>query len=80
MLFRSKQTALVVEHGKSGLLSPPGDAAALAANIERLMTDAALRAQMGEYGRRQVEQRFIPARLAKDVSAIYQTLLGRVPS
>jgi len=73
-------TPEVVEHGKSGLLSPPGDAAALAANIERLMTDAALRAQMGEYGRRQVEQRFIPARLAKDVSAIYQTLLGRVPS
>ena len=31
-------TPEVVEHGKSGLLSPEGDDAALAANIKRLIT------------------------------------------
>jgi len=37
----------VVRDGETGLLSPPGDAAALAASLERLMGDADLRRKMG---------------------------------
>jgi glycosyltransferase involved in cell wall biosynthesis len=67
-------TPEVVEHGKSGLLSPPGDAEALAANLLALVRDPALRARMGEYGRQQVEQRFSPGRMAEDVGRVYDSL------
>ncbi len=75
--FDNGGTPEVVEHEKSGLLSAQDDVPALAANIRRLVTDAKLRAQMGEYGRKQVEQRFVPQRLAADVAGIYRQLLGR---
>jgi glycosyltransferase involved in cell wall biosynthesis len=61
----------VVEHGRSGLLSPPGDAAALVNNLATLLRDPSLRAQMGEYGHTVVERRFTAARLAADVERIY---------
>ena len=70
-------TPEVVEHGKSGLLSPPDDLAALTENLRRVLSDPALRAEMGAQGRRRVEEHFIPARLAKDVSRVYEKLLGR---
>jgi glycosyltransferase involved in cell wall biosynthesis len=64
----------VVEHGKSGLLSPPNDLDALAHNISTLLTNPVMRAEMGEYGRRQAEARFNPKRMAADVERIYFTL------
>jgi glycosyltransferase involved in cell wall biosynthesis len=64
----------VVEHGRSGLLSPAGDQAALAANLLTLLRNPSLRSAMGEYGRRQVEARFTPARMAQDVERVYATL------
>ncbi len=67
-------TPEVVEHGKSGLLSPARDVDALAANLLALIRDPALRARMGEHGRRSVETRFTPARLARDVERIYAGL------
>ena len=48
----------IVEDGVSGILVPPNDAAALAAAIKRLATDAALRAWLGTNARRRVEERF----------------------
>ena len=44
-------TPEVVEHGKCGLLSPPGDIDALAANLIRLLDNPELRTQFGEHGR-----------------------------
>jgi glycosyltransferase involved in cell wall biosynthesis len=67
-------TPEVVEHGKSGLLSAPGDQAALATNLLTLLRAPGLRARMGEYGRRQVEARFTPGRLARDTEKLYKTL------
>ncbi len=46
--MESGGVADVVRDGKTGMLSPQGDAAALAAAMERLIGDAALRRQMGE--------------------------------
>ena len=67
----------VVEHGKSGLLSLPGDIPRLAENILTLINNPALRSQMGEYGRMRVEQHFNAPRMAKDVEHIYRLILER---
>jgi glycosyltransferase involved in cell wall biosynthesis len=69
-------TPEVVEHGKCGLLSPPGDTDALAANLLRLLGDPALRAQFGEYGRSRVEEHFTPQRMASDFAALYARILA----
>ena len=69
-------TPEVVEHGKCGLLSPPGDIDALAANLLRLLDDPALRRQFGEYGRSRVEQHFTPTRMASDFAEIYAHMLA----
>jgi glycosyltransferase involved in cell wall biosynthesis len=68
-------TPEVVEHGKCGLLSPPGDIALLAANLLRLLNDPALRTQFGEYGRARVLKHFSPQRLASDFSTLYARML-----
>ena len=47
-----------VEDGVTGLLVPPESASALAAALTRLLLDAGLRRDMGEAGRRRVEERF----------------------
>ncbi len=44
----------IVDHGVNGLLVEPGDAAALAAHLARLLGDAELRRTLGETGRRKV--------------------------
>jgi glycosyltransferase involved in cell wall biosynthesis len=67
-------TLEIVEHGKSGLLSPKDDVPALAANIATLLRDPALRARMGDYGRRVVEARFTAPRMAADVAHVYTSL------
>jgi glycosyltransferase involved in cell wall biosynthesis len=48
----------LVEHEVTGLLTPPGDAAALADTLERLLTNPRLAAEMGVAARRRVEEKF----------------------
>jgi glycosyltransferase involved in cell wall biosynthesis len=69
-------TPEVVRHGEDGLLSPPKDIEALAANLLALLRDPALRARLGRQGREQVEARFGPARLASDFGSLYAQLAG----
>jgi glycosyltransferase involved in cell wall biosynthesis len=70
-------TPEVVEHGVTGLLSPPGDATALAANLETLLADPDLRARMGRDGRRRVNQAFTSERMARDIGEVYGQILAR---
>jgi glycosyltransferase involved in cell wall biosynthesis len=69
-------TPEVVDHGKTGLLAPPGDIRALAEHLAALIRDPALRARMGEQGRREVEARFTAQRMARDVERVYAGLLS----
>ena len=69
-------TPEVVEHGRTGLLSAPGDIVSVAANLLTLLRDPALRARMGDAGRSVVEQRFTAPRMADDVARVYGTLLS----
>jgi glycosyltransferase involved in cell wall biosynthesis len=47
----------------TGLLVPPGDAAALAAALRRMAADPALRARMGAAGRERALQRYDEAKV-----------------
>ena len=69
-------TPEVVEHGRSGLLSPPWDVPALATNITTLIAHAELRTEMGEHGRRRVLDHFTPERMAQEVEAAYRAILA----
>lgn len=57
----------VIEDGTSGLLAEPGDVASLSHCIERLATDAAMRARLGYAGRIRYEHEFRPERMATAV-------------
>jgi glycosyltransferase involved in cell wall biosynthesis len=56
----------LVTDGDNGLLVPPGDAAALAAAIGRLLEDPALAQRMGQRSRLRVEREFgLPSVVAR---------------
>jgi glycosyltransferase involved in cell wall biosynthesis len=65
-------TPEVVEHGRSGLLSSPGDIEGFAANVLLLLREPELREQMGRFGRRRVEERFTIDRMARDTASVYR--------
>jgi glycosyltransferase involved in cell wall biosynthesis len=59
----------LVSDGRSGLLVPPGEPAALAAALRRLAADPELRRRLGAEGRRTVEERFDVERSAEELVA-----------
>lgn len=64
------------QQGVTGLLVAPSDAPALAAALGRLLGDAALRARLGEAGRRRWAEHFSAATMADQTVALYQRLLA----
>jgi glycosyltransferase involved in cell wall biosynthesis len=69
-------TAEVVEDGKSGLLSSPEDSEQLAENILALVNNPVRCKQMGESGRKRVEDYLNSRRLADDAQRAYRSVLG----
>jgi glycosyltransferase involved in cell wall biosynthesis len=67
----------VVVNGLNGLLVPPRDASALAAALEQLLGDAALRSRMGEAGRARAENEFSMAKVNGETLGLYDTLCPR---
>jgi glycogen synthase len=61
----------VVEDGKTGLLVPPADAAALATALDRVLGNPALGRAMGQAGRRRVEDKFSWASVAERTEQVY---------
>jgi len=67
----------VNQHGKSGLVVPACDAAALAEALNRLMKDASLRRRLGEWGKRRVREEFRYDRMVKETEVLYRAMLAR---
>ena len=68
--------AQLIDDGTDGLLVPPGDPAALAAAIERLASDEALRVRLGAAARARAE-RYSWDRCADRHVEVYRQILGR---
>ncbi len=66
----------IVRPGRTGLLVPPHDVAALAEALNALAGDPARRRAMGEAGRALVEAEFGEAIVARQTLALYRALLG----
>jgi starch synthase len=65
----------VVVEGETGLLVPPGDAAALAAAVNELVADPERAFRMGEAGRRRAVEHFAWDRIAAQTVELYRTLV-----
>ena len=65
-----------VRDGVSGLLVPPGDAAALAAAVNRLLADEGLCRELGHNGRHIVEREFTVEAMVKGNLKVYDKLLA----
>jgi len=72
---RAGAAELVVEHGVTGVLTPPGDVDALVAAIEPLMRDLAAAAAMGARARQRVLERFSLNAEADRIAEVYRTLV-----
>jgi glycosyltransferase involved in cell wall biosynthesis len=65
----------IVRHGINGLLVPPHSPEALAASIEKLLRDSALRQQMAIQGREVVVKEFSQESVVEKTLALYEHLL-----
>ena len=66
----------IIEDGKSGVLVPPGDPAALATEIERILDDSERRERLGEAGRKRIVDHFSWRDTAIGTEALYEEVLG----
>lgn len=70
IVTRVNGTVDYIDHMRTGVLVPPGDAAALREAINRLANDSDLRHRLGAAGRDQVLQRHLPSHYAQGVARI----------
>ena len=68
----------VIRHAATGLTVPPGDPAALASAIRRLMADPSLAQGLGDAGLAEVTARYSFDRMIDEFEALYLTELARV--
>jgi glycosyltransferase involved in cell wall biosynthesis len=66
-----------VRDGRTGILVPPSDAAAVADAVISLLADNKKRAEMGAAGKEWVRDRFMAGTMAEKTSALYMGLLSK---
>jgi glycosyltransferase involved in cell wall biosynthesis len=69
----------VVVHGRTGLLSPVGDAEALATNMLTLIGDRDLAQEMGRNAREHVQTNFSRERVLKNLELFYESVAAESP-
>lgn len=70
-------TGECLEHGRTGLLVPPADVAALADAMAQLAADAQLREQFGSAGRERVRQQFSVEHHIAALEQVFETLIAK---
>jgi glycosyltransferase involved in cell wall biosynthesis len=63
-------------HEVTGLVVRRDDAGALAAALQRLLADPALRTRLGQAGRRRAIERFAVGRMIEEFAAIVESVTG----
>lgn len=66
----------VVHHGKTGLLTPPGNATSLAESLQTMWDDPSYAQRLGAQGRQVVRERFSADAFYRQVSGIWSELLS----
>ncbi|CAN5148691.1 glycosyltransferase family 4 protein [soil metagenome] len=79
LLVAEGEPARRVEEAGCGLVSAPGDGAALRANFERLAREPDLRARLGAAGRRAAETTYDRRRIAERLDAFLRSRLAPAP-
>ncbi|MEI7970345.1 MAG: glycosyltransferase family 4 protein [Betaproteobacteria bacterium] len=69
----------IVADGQTGILFPPGDVETLAASLDRLIQDDALRKSLGSAGAARQRALFSGYRQAEQMESLYQELLADAP-
>jgi len=69
-----------VEDGRTGLLVPPRDPAAIAQALLKLLDDPVLRAAMGAAGRARAKNEFSPGTITAQYANLYRRLLATTSS
>lgn len=69
-----------VEHGKTGMLTPPGDRIAISRAAYKLLQDRAMMSAMAERGRRFVEAKFSAQTMAERYAALYRRAQQGAPA
>jgi glycosyltransferase involved in cell wall biosynthesis len=69
-------TSWINQHEITGLVVPPRNEAALAAALQRLLADDALRARLGAAGQARILSQFTTAHMLAGVEAVYASLAG----
>ena len=67
----------LVQHGETGLLFPPGDAKALAAQLARVMDEPAYRRHLSAQAERRMHEHFTQEQAARTMGRIYEEFLSR---
>lgn len=73
---RTGGTPEAIEHGVTGLLVEPGDVDGLAAELDVLIRDGALRSTLGDRARRRIDQRFSIRTNVEATQRVYATVFG----
>ena len=69
-----------VENDVTGVFVPPGDAAALADAIEKLMSNSELRQRMGEAGVKRIHSHFSLAEATNKIEKLFEEVVANGPS
>jgi len=67
----------LVEHEKTGLLVPMGDAVGMAQAIGRLLQDGELRQRLATAAQQRAREMFDPAEHAREVQRVYHSVMPR---
>lgn len=70
----------LIEDGKSGFLVSPNDNAQAARALLQLLSNPALRTEMGAYGRKRAETHYDVELVARDMLKVYERILAAPPN